>query len=74
MEKKLCKSTKNGKLFGVCAGIAEYFNVDVTVIRLITVLLVLFAGLSIWVYIIAALILPDDKKQVKNYDDYKEYQ
>ena len=48
----------NAKLFGVCGGIAEYFEVDPTLVRLITVGLVLFAGLSLWVYIIAALIMP----------------
>ena len=45
-------------LAGVCGGIARYFNVDPTVVRVATVLLVAFAGLSLWVYIIAALIIP----------------
>ena len=43
---------------GVCGGIARYFNVDPTVVRVATVLLVAFAGMSLWVYIIAALIIP----------------
>ena len=43
---------------GVCGGIARYFNVDPTVVRVATVLLVAFAGLSLWVYVIAALIIP----------------
>ncbi len=47
-------------LCGVCGGIARYFNVDPTVVRLATVLLVAFAGLSLWVYIIAALIMPKE--------------
>ena len=45
-------------LCGVCGGIARYLNVDPTLVRLATVLLVAFAGLSLWVYIIAALIMP----------------
>jgi phage shock protein C len=45
---------------GVCGGIARYFNVDPTVVRVATVLLVAFAGLSLWVYIIAALIMPKE--------------
>ena len=45
-------------LCGVCGGIARYFNVDPTVVRVATILLVAFAGLSLWVYIIAALIMP----------------
>ena len=43
---------------GVCGGLAEYFALDPTVVRVATVLLAVFAGLSIWVYIIAALIMP----------------
>ena len=43
---------------GVCGGIARYFDVDPTIVRVATVLLVWFAGLSLWVYIIAALIMP----------------
>jgi len=56
--KRLCRSNVNKKLFGVCGGIAEYLNVDPTIVRLIFVLLVLFLGLSILVYFIAALIMP----------------
>lgn len=47
-------------LCGVCGGIARYFGVDSTVVRLATVLLMAFAGLSLWVYIIAALIMPTE--------------
>ena len=47
-------------LCGVCGGIARYFNVDPTVVRVATVLLVAFAGLSLWVYIVAALIMPTE--------------
>ena len=47
-------------LCGVCGGIARYFNVDPTVVRVATVLLVAFAGLSLWVYIVAALIMPKE--------------
>lgn len=47
-------------LCGVCGGIARFFNVDPTVVRLATVLLVAFAGLSLWVYIIAALVMPKE--------------
>ena len=45
---------------GVCGGIARYFNVDPTVVRVVTALLVGCAGLSLWVYIIAALIMPTE--------------
>ena len=59
MEKKLYKSNTDKKLCGVCGGIAEYLNIDPTVIRLILVLAAVFAGTGILAYIIAALIMPD---------------
>ena len=58
MEKKLYKSDSDKKICGVCGGIAEYFDIDPTVIRLIWVLAVLFAGCGILAYIIAAIIMP----------------
>lgn len=57
--RKLCRASCDKKIFGVCGGIAYYFGIDPTLVRLITVLLVFFAGLSFWVYIIAALIMPE---------------
>ena len=57
--KKLCRASFDKKIFGVCGGIAHYFGLDSTLVRLITVLLVFVAGLSLWVYIIAALIMPE---------------
>lgn len=58
MEKKLYRSRTNKKLFGVCGGIAEYFEIDATVIRLLWVLAVVFAGAGILAYLIAALVMP----------------
>ena len=59
MEKKLYKS-ENKMICGVCAGIAEYFGIDPTLIRLITVFL-LFAGVGsgLIAYIVAAVIIPE---------------
>ncbi len=48
----------DAKLLGVCGGVAEYFGIDPTAVRVGTVLLMFFAGLSLWAYIIAALIMP----------------
>ena len=59
MPKKLYKSNTDKKLCGVCGGLAEYLNVDSTVIRLILVLAILFAGSGLLAYIVAALFLPD---------------
>lgn len=60
MKKKLYLSDTDKKIAGVCGGIAEYFEVDSTLIRLVWVLLTIFAALfpGIIAYIIAALIIP----------------
>ncbi len=56
--KRLVKSRKDRKLCGVCGGIAQYLNVDVTVIRLLMVLVGCF-GAGVLFYIIAAIIMPE---------------
>lgn len=43
---------------GVCAGLAEYFGLDTSLVRIATLLLIFFGGLSLWVYIILWLIVP----------------
>ena len=59
--KRLYRTTgSNAVICGVCGGIARYFDVDPTLVRVATVLLVSFAGLSLWVYVIAALIMPKE--------------
>ena len=47
------------KLAGVCGGVAEYLNSDPRLIRLLTVLLCLCASVGLWLYIAAALIVPN---------------
>ena len=56
--KVLYRNTKNGKIAGVCSGLSEYLNVDVSLIRLIWVIFTIFGGAGIFLYIIAALIIP----------------
>jgi len=58
MKKRLYKSNLNKKLCGVCGGIAEYFDIDPTVIRLAWVVFTLLGGSGIIAYIIAAIIMP----------------
>lgn len=60
MRKKLYKSQTDRKIFGVCGGLAEYFGIDPTIIRLIWALLVFCAGTGLLAYIIAALVLPNE--------------
>ena len=57
--KKLTKSRKQKVIAGVCGGIAEYLNVDVTIIRMITMGLILVWGSGALAYLIAALIMPE---------------
>jgi len=58
-QRRLLKSRNDRMICGVCAGIGEYFGIDSTVVRLIWVVLALFAGSSILAYIIAAIIIPE---------------
>ena len=56
--KKLTKSNTNRVLAGVCGGIAEYFDCDPTIIRLLFIALSIFVGSGLLLYILAAIIMP----------------
>lgn len=58
MEKKLYKLEEGKKIDGVCAGIAEYFGWDVTVVRLAWVLFALAGSSGVIGYIIASIVMP----------------
>ena len=58
MEKKLYKSNRSKMIDGVCGGIAEYFGIDPTVVRLIWVFFSLMGGCGILAYLVAAIIIP----------------
>ena len=58
-EKKLYKSSTDKKLAGVCGGLAEYFNIDSTLVRLGWAVFGLLGGSGLLAYIIAAIIMPD---------------
>ena len=59
MEKKLVRSKTNKKLCGVCGGLAEFLNIDPTIVRLAWALATIFAGVSILIYIVCALVIPE---------------
>jgi phage shock protein C len=59
MEKKLYKSRVDKKLAGVCGGVAEYFGLDPTLVRIGYAVLVLFAGTGLLLYIVCAFIMPE---------------
>ena len=58
--KKLYRSRNDRFFAGVCGGIAKYLGIDSTLVRLITFLLIVPGGLSIWVYIALAIIIPSE--------------
>lgn len=62
--KRLYRCRHDPVLGGVCAGIAEYFNVDPVLVRLLWVILTLISmGAGILVYIIAWIIVPEEPKR-----------
>lgn len=58
--KRLYKSNTEKKICEVCGGIAEYFNLDPTLIRLIWVISSVIFGSGLLAYIICALVIPDE--------------
>ena len=58
MSKALYKNKTNGMIFGVCAGLSETTGINLTVLRLLTVIGVVFTGsLVLWVYLLLAIVL-----------------
>ena len=64
MEKKLYKDIKKKKLAGVCAGLAEFLKMDVSLVRILWVVITLMGSLGLWIYIACALILPEKPEEV----------
>ena len=56
--RKLCLSRTNRKIGGVCGGIAEYFGLDATLVRIITLILIFAVGSGLLLYLLAWLIMP----------------
>ena len=57
---KLFRSRNNRVVAGVCGGIAEMFNWEVSIVRIITFLICALSGMGVLVYILAAVIIPED--------------
>jgi phage shock protein C len=71
MTKRLYKSPEK-KLCGVCSGIAEYFTIDPTIVRLIWIVATCAsAGMGIIAYIICAFIMPDRPSSAADWDTMK---
>ncbi|UWG97993.1 PspC domain-containing protein [Dehalobacter sp. DCM] len=69
MNKQLYRSSRNNVIGGVCAGIAEYFEIDPTIVRLIWVL-ALFAGIGIIAYIVCWIVIPE--KPISPFDTFQD--
>jgi len=57
--KRLMRSRTNRQIAGVCGGLAEYFNIDATIVRLIFLIAMLAGGPGLIIYIILAVIMPE---------------
>lgn len=60
MTKRLTRSSTDRKIAGVCAGMAEYFNIDPTIVRIVWAVLVLLFGTGILLYLICWILMPVD--------------
>lgn len=68
----LRRSRTDRVLAGVCGGIAQYFDCDAALIRLITLMLVILGGLSFWVYVILWIVIPEEQKKF-HYHERRQY-
>ncbi len=68
MKKKLYRSIRDKKLFGVCGGFAEYFDIDVTLIRILWLAALFIGGSGLLLYIICALVMPIQHESSINYE------
>jgi phage shock protein PspC (stress-responsive transcriptional regulator) len=58
MAKKFYRSRTDRKIWGVCGGLAKYFDIDPTLVRVLAVASLFVGTLGFWVYIILALVTP----------------
>lgn len=76
MQKKLYKKTSNKMISGVCAGLADYLNIDATLVRVLYAVLSLFTtgfpGLIL--YIILALVMPTEEEVMQQHYQQPPYQ
>jgi phage shock protein C len=61
-ERRLTRSLSDKKIAGVCAGLAHYFELDPTLVRLIWLSTVIFAGTGLLAYLIAWIVMPKEER------------
>ena len=71
MKKTLCRSNSNRFITGVCGGLAEYFDIDASIVRIATVILCCISGIGIAAYVVAAVVMPlsTDDSDIVDVDD-----
>jgi len=65
--KRLRKSRKNKYIFGVCGGVAEYFEIDSSIVRILWVISIFIGGMGLAAYLVAAILMPkseEDEKEI----------
>lgn len=68
MSKKLYRSNDR-KVFGVCGGIAEYFDIDPTIVRLLWIILTCSGGSGAVLYLVAAILMDNRPDYVSRYEE-----
>ena len=57
---QLRRSRTDRSVAGVCGGIAKYFNIESSLVRLVVLLFIIFGGLSLWIYVILWILIPEE--------------
>lgn len=71
---KLYRSERDKKIFGLCGGLAESFNIDPTILRLVVVISAFFsAGTTIFIYAVASMVIPKESAVNSQYIPPRHY-
>jgi len=69
MKRKLLRAKDDKKIAGVCGGIAKYFDIDATIIRLIWVFFIFCAGGGLLAYVICAIVIPCEDEIMPKWEE-----
>lgn len=69
--KRIYRSRSERMLGGVCGGLAKYINADVTIVRIIFFILLIFGGVSFLVYIVMWIIIPQEPMQLNYFNEHR---
>lgn len=74
VERKLYKNTDNKKIAGVCQGVAVYFDIDPTIVRIVWFVFSWFYGIGIMLYVLLWIMLPEKSEvaEVLNKNEMKD--